>query len=227
MNTEEHTGSKRDYFFGTAAGFLIGLLILPILKTAKPDFFESLKLILVPVFTILVPLGLVVATWISRKFAIIWQLAKFLVIGVLNTLVDLGILAFLFSLASLSGTAIASNDILLTLFVPVTFFILYKSISFIIANINSYFWNKYWTFGTDNHKKTSTEFTQFFLVSLIGFVINVVGSSLVFTFFHQIGGLTADQWGLIGAAVGSISGLAWNFIGYKFIVFKGPGNQLT
>lgn len=221
MNTGR-VATSRDYSFGVGAGFLIGLLIIPILKTTKPDIFESFKYILIPVFTVLVPLGLVVSSWISRRFSIIWQLAKFIVIGILNTLVDLGALAFMFSLATLTGAAIASHDILFTLFVPITFFILYKSISFIIANINSYFWNKYWTFEGENHKKTSAEFTQFFLVSLIGFIINVTASTFVFSFFHQIGGLTADQWGLIGATVGSISGLAWNFIGYKFIVFKKP-----
>lgn len=223
MNTE-HLGSKRDYIFGIAAGFLIGLLLMPILQTANPVLYESLKLklILIPIFTVLVPIGLVIASWIGQRFSIIWQLAKFIVIGVLNTLVDLGALAFMFSLAYLTGAAIASSDILLTFVIPITFFILYKSLSFIVANINSYFWNKYWTFGTENDKKTSTEFTQFFLVSLIGFIINVSASSFIFSFFHKIGGLTADQWGLIGGAIGSISGLAWNFIGYKFIVFKEP-----
>ena len=223
MNTE-HLGSKRDYIFGIAAGFLIGLLLMPVLQTANPVLYESLKLklILIPIFTVLVPIGLVIASWIGQRFSIIWQLAKFIVIGVLNTLVDLGALAFMFSLAYLTGAAIASSDILLTFVIPITFFILYKSLSFIVANINSYFWNKYWTFGTENDKKTSTEFTQFFLVSLIGFIINVSASSFIFSFFHKIGGLTADQWGLIGAAIGSISGLAWNFIGYKFIVFKKP-----
>jgi putative flippase GtrA len=223
MNTE-HLGSKRDYIFGIAAGFLIGLLLMPVLQTANPVLYESLKLklILIPIFTVLVPIGLVIASWIGQRFSIIWQLAKFIVIGVLNTLVDLGALAFMFSLAYLTGAAIASSDILLTFVIPITFFILYKSLSFIVANINSYFWNKYWTFGTENDKKTSTEFTQFFLVSLIGFIINVSASSFIFSFFHKIGGLTADQWGLIGGAIGSISGLAWNFIGYKFIVFKEP-----
>lgn len=225
MNTEP-LSLKRDSFFGIAAGLLIGLLLIPILQTTQSAMFESLKYLLIPVFAVLVPVGLFVAAWISRRFAIIWQLAKFIVIGVLNTLVDLGALAFMFSLASLSGAAIASHDILFTFFVPVTFFILYKSISFIIANVNSYFWNKYWTFDTNPEKKTSAEFTQFFLVSLVGFVLNVVASSLVFSFFHRLGGLTADQWGLIGAAVGSLSGLAWNFIGYKFIVFKKQGEDL-
>jgi hypothetical protein len=66
MNTE-HTGSRKDYFFGIAAGFFIGLFLIPILKTTNPDIFEQLKYILVPVFMVLVPIGLVIASWISQK----------------------------------------------------------------------------------------------------------------------------------------------------------------
>lgn len=213
-------GIKKDYAFGTAAGFIIGALLMPIFQTAKPELFLSLKFFIIPIFTILVPVGLIVASWISRVVPIIWQLAKFIVIGLLNTLVDIGALAYMLYLASLSTNHIASNDILFTLFIPVAFFTLYKSISFIIANVNSYFWNKYWTFEAVDEKKSSTEFIQFFIVSFIGFIINVAASSFIFSSFHQIGGMTPDQWALIGAAAGSISGLAWNFIGYKFIVFK-------
>jgi putative flippase GtrA len=61
---------------------------------------------------------------------------------------------------------------------------------------------------------------QFFVVSLIGFVINVAMASYVFKSVGPLAGLNSDQWGLIGAAAGSVAGLAWNFIGYKFVVFK-------
>lgn len=214
-------GSRKDFIFGALSGFLIGLLLLPILSTVKPSLFESLKLILIPLFVTLVPIGLIIASWISRKVPIIWQLAKFIVIGVLNTLVDLGALAYLQRLTSISGYTVAPEDILfVTIFGTLTYFTLYKSLTFIIANINSFFWNKYWTFQTNDTKKSSTEFTQFFIVSFIGFLINVIIASLIFKLFHPIGGLTTNQWGLIGGAAGSISGLAWNFIGYKFIVFK-------
>lgn len=213
-------GIKKDYIFGIIAGFIIGALLMPILQTAKPELFLSLKFALIPVFTVLVPLGLVVASWISRAVPIIWQLAKFIVIGVLNTLVDIGALAYMLYLASLSSSHVASSDILFTFFVPVAFYTLYKSISFLIANVNSYFWNKYWTFEVSDGKKSSTELTQFLIVSFIGFIINVAASSFIFSSFHKIGGMTPDQWALVGAAAGSISGLAWNFIGYKFIVFK-------
>ena len=212
--------NKRDYLFGIAAGLIIGALLMPILQTAKPELYLSLKFVIIPIFTVLVPLGLVIASWISHVVPIIWQLAKFIVIGVLNTLVDIGALAYMLYLASLSSNHIASSDILFTFLVPIAFFTLYKSISFVIANVNSYFWNKYWTFGANDGKKSSTEFVQFFIVSFIGFIINVAASSFIFSTFHKIGGMTPDQWALVGAAAGSVSGLAWNFIGYKFIVFK-------
>ena len=220
-NSSPVIGSKKDYIFGVVSGFLIGVLLLPILQTTKPTLFESLKFIIIPLFVVLVPIGLVIASWLARKIAILWELSKFIVIGILNTLVDLGALAFIQHASTQSTLPIAPEDILfVTFFGTLTYFTFYKSITFIIANINSFFWNKYWTFKTADSKKSSTEFAQFFIVSFIGFLINVTTASLIFKFFHLLGGLTANQWGLIGAAAGSISGLAWNFIGYKFIVFK-------
>jgi putative flippase GtrA len=213
-------GSRKDYLLATVSGLLIGLLLIPTLATVKPSLYEALKFVIIPVFAVIVPVGLVVASWIGRRFPIIWQLAKFIVIGVLNTLVDIGALAFMLGIAAASSSQIGADDVLITLFIPLTFYTLYKSISFIIANINSYFWNKYWTFEANEEKNPSAEFVQFFVVSFIGFIINVAAASLIFSFFHQLGNLTPEQWGLIGAAFGSISGLAWNFIGYKFIVFK-------
>jgi putative flippase GtrA len=103
----------------------------------------------------------------------------------------------------------------------VTFYSLYKSISFIVANINSYFWNKYWTFDQGEKKQTKSEFVQFFAVSVVGFMINVFVASVVFKMIlGSLVGMTGGQLGLIGAMAGSIAGLAWNFIGYKLWVFK-------
>lgn len=216
-NTETHLAPK-DVRLALVAGFLIGLLLLPILKTSKPDFYESFFLITIPFFLVATPLGLIVAFQIGKKFSFVWQLGKFGVTGVLNTLVDLGILSLLtYSL----GTYLeidATGRIFAALAFP-TFYSLYKSASFVLANVNSYYWNKYWTFKqADNGKKT--EFIQFLVVSIIGLFINVAVSSLVFHLAGAEGTLSQARWGLIGAATGSIVGLGWNFVGYKFIVFK-------
>jgi putative flippase GtrA len=207
-------GSQRDYLFGLAAGFVIGLLLLPILSAVKHDLYLSLRFVLIPLFLVLVPLGLVIASWISRRLTFVWQLAKFVVIGGMNTLVDLGALAFI------SAIAIKPDTPWFTIFGQVVaYYTLYKAISFILANLNSYIWNKYWTFQKDSTEKTGSEFTAFFAVSIIGFVINLSVASSIFA-LPALGGLDLKQWGTAAAAIGSIVGLAWNFLGYKFFVFK-------
>ena len=35
------TGTRRDYLFGLVAGIIIGLILLPILQTAKPSLYLS------------------------------------------------------------------------------------------------------------------------------------------------------------------------------------------
>lgn len=209
--------TKRDYEFAVSAGLLIGLLLLPVVKTASPSIYSKFALTIVPFFLLATPLGLRIAFYIGQKIAIIYQIAKFGVIGVTNVLVDLGVLSLLTSFFA-TAFNIRSTDAIIG---AVTFYSLYKSISFIIANINSYLWNKHWTFNQGDKQQTKSEFIQFFVVSLVGFLINVFVASVVFNII--IGSLTsfnAGQLGLLGAAAGSIAGLAWNFIGYKLWVFK-------
>ncbi len=209
--------TKRDYEFAIVAGLLIGFLLLPVLSTAKPELYAKYAIAIVPFFFLATPLGLRIAFMIGKKVAIIYQIAKFGLIGVLNTLVDLGVLALVTLLFS-AYFQISSTSILIG---SITFYSLYKSISFIVANISSYFWNKYWTFEQGAKKQTKSEFVQFFAVSIIGFLINVFVASFVFKIIlGSMSTLTAGQLGLIGAAAGSVAGLAWNFIGYKLWVFK-------
>lgn len=217
QNTTGIRITKRDYQFAVAAGLLIGLLLLPVLKTASPSLFSKLALVIVPLFLIATPLGLRIAFYIGQKIAIIYQIAKFGVIGVGNVLVDLGVLSLITMLFS-SYLKIESKDAMIG---AITFYSLFKSVSFIVANINSYFWNKYWTFDQGKKKQTKSEFIQFFAVSIIGFLINVFVASVVFKMIlGSLTTMTGGQLGLIGAAAGSIAGLAWNFIGYKLWVFK-------
>lgn len=210
---------KKDTYFGFAAGFFIGLLFLPVLQAAKPELFFQIAWFVIPFFFIATPLGLAIAKRLSvavQKLAVIWQIAKFGVIGVLNTFVDLGILSFLsFWLTRETGLDAKTMAVW-----SLTFYSLFKAFSFIVANINSFYWNKYWTFEANPEKKSSTEFTQFFFVSLVGFLLNVFVASFVFKSVPAILGLNVQQWGLIGALAGTAVGLVWNFLGYKLWVFK-------
>jgi putative flippase GtrA len=209
--------TQRDYKFALAIGLLIGLLLLPVLKAASPALYSKLYLVIVPFFLIATPIGLRIAFFIGQKIAVVYQIAKFAVIGVGNVLVDLGVLSLITMLYS-SYLKIESKDAMIGI---ITFYSLFKSVSFIVANINSYFWNKHWTFDQGEKKQTKSEFIQFFAVSVVGFLINVFVASVVFNMIlGSLVGMTGGQLGLIGAMAGSIAGLAWNFIGYKLWVFK-------
>jgi len=209
--------SRRDYAFGVVAGMLIGFLALPVLDALGPAAFSRFAFVTVPVVFLVTALALVIVFSLSRKFPVLWQIGKFAVIGVMNMLVDWGVLTSLILLVR-SHFGNGPDDFIIA---GITFYSLFKASSFIIANINSYYWNKYWTFGPGAMKKTKTEFLQFFAVSTVGFVTNVFIASFVFGSVRPVHGLNRDQWGILGAAVGSAAGLIWNFLGYKFIVFKG------
>lgn len=192
---------------------------MPVLKVAKPDLFDSLILFIVPFFLIATPLGALIAYKIGTRIAIIWQMAKYVVVGGMNTLVDIGILTLVILISKNFG--IQAEDLIYSGILAVTFYSIYKGLSFIVANVNSFYWNKYWTFSQkDAEQKSPAQFVQFFVVSLIGLLINVLIASLVFRSVTPFGGLNPDQWGLIGAAAGSLTGMIWNFLGYKFIVFE-------
>ena len=158
---------------------------------------------------IFLPILALVALWISyligKKFLFIFQVAKFLLIGVLATLLDLGVLNLLMWIFD-----VATGQT----------FIVFKGISFLGATLSKYWGNKLWAFEQSEMKGVEKEFTQFFVVTLIGLGINLGITSLI---VNEIGpqlGIALKVWANIGAIAAALVGAAWNFLGYKFIVFK-------
>jgi putative flippase GtrA len=212
---------KKDFLFGISAGFFIGLLFLPVFRTASASLYGKLALYVVPFFLVAVPAGLSVAALVGRKIPIIWQIGKFGVIGVLNSFFDLGILSGITILFHSLFQVDAETTIRIGGIVTISCYTAYKTTSFMVANVNSYFWNKWWTFGVEPEKKDCrSEFPRFFAVSIVGLILNVSASSFVFRVGTGIDGMTSGQWGLVAALVGIFAGLAWNFVGYKLIVFR-------
>lgn len=136
---------------------------------------------------------------------IIRQAIKFVLVGGLNTLIDLGALNLLIFLSGITAGFGYSA---------------FKGVSFIAAVINSYFLNKFWTFNLQKTKEAKKEFAQFFIVSLIGFGINVGVASFVVNIIGVQFGLAPKIWANVGAIIATLVGMTWNFLGYKFIVFK-------
>lgn len=142
------------------------------------------------------------------KQIIFSQGAKFIIVGVANTLVDLGVLNLLIFISGISAGPTYS---------------LFKGASFSLAVINSYVFNKFWTFSASAQGyggQRKKEFIQFFIVSLVGFGINVGVASLVVNVIGSQFGIADKLWANVGAMIATLIGMSWNFLGYKFIVFK-------
>lgn len=145
---------------------------------------------------------------ILQRFPIIGQFLKFALIGAMNTLVDLGILNVLMYLSGQTEGI---------------YYSLLKAVSFTCAVIFSYNLNKRWTFRDVSDVEQAKKFTQFLTISIIGAAINVSVATAIVTYIKpsiHILFLTDQLWGNIGALGGTAIGLVWNFLGYKFIVFK-------
>lgn len=205
------------------------LLIAVVRGLLSPEFYAKISSILfvgLPiVFPILCLVFLYIAFWIGKKIETIRQAAKFVLVGGLNTLVDWGVLSLLIFVFR-DAFKIGSYDVILTIFsVTIVYYSLFKGISFIIATTNSYIWNKFWTFKRKTSETVTKEFLQFFIVSVIGFLINVGIASIIFKFISPVAGFNADQWAIISAAIATAVSMIWNFLGYKFIVFEKKNDQ--
>ncbi|MBN2197784.1 GtrA family protein [Candidatus Wolfebacteria bacterium] len=199
--------NKKDYLLISIIGFFTGLFFLPVLNNINFSFLKinlGIGLLIILIITIFADLALFIFSLIARKIPIFLQLAKFAAVGALNTFLDLGVLN---GLILLSGIAAG------------LWFSVFKAISFILANINSYFWNKHWTFGS-SQKANIKEFGQFLIVSLIGLGINIGIASFIVNIIGPFKNFSPELWANIGALFATIASLFWNFIGYKLIVFK-------
>ncbi len=136
------------------------------------------------------------------------QFGKFAIVGGINTGVDFTVLNILMWL-----TGIASGRYIIVL----------NAISFSVAVVNSYFWNKFWTFKaekTSPTKQLTGEFFQFIAVSLIGIAINSITVYVMTTFVSSPVEIHDQLWANVSKVFATGLSLVWNFIGYKLFVFR-------
>jgi putative flippase GtrA len=125
------------------------------------------------------------------------QAARFVVVGVLNTVVDLVAFFLLSAIPGMPDTAA-------------------KAISYFLGICNSFIWNKYWTFRARRSKHGPREFAFFLGVNTFPMVVNVV----VFTAL----GLWIDSGSFVvrmaKAFAAAVVSTAWNFFGSRYFAFR-------
>jgi putative flippase GtrA len=121
------------------------------------------------------------------------QAVKFGAVGILNTAIDLGLYFVLTRWLGLGALPIAA-----------------KSLSYSAGILNSFLWNKFWTF--QSRAGTLATLVPFILTNLVGLGINAGILQLCLKTLHL------PELVSLGAA--TLTTLAWNFVISKFVVFK-------
>jgi len=200
---------KSDIFIVLSIGEAAGWLLLLVINNLESSIslLKSIPLWILPVFFPIFCLAWFLLTFLlSKKNKSFVQIGKFVLVGGVNFLLDLGVLNLL-----IFFTGIASG----------LFYSVFKGISFAVAVINSYVLNKFWTFSDQaQNKRVTKEFLSFVVISLIGLFINNIVASFLVNFVGPQAGISENLWASIGAIIASFIGMFWNFVGYKFIVFK-------
>lgn len=141
------------------------------------------------------------------------QFLQFAVIGFMNTFLDLLILT---SLSFITGITKGGGAAGL------------KAISFGIVSFVSFLANKKWTFKekTKEIGQEAKKYSQFMFITVVGLGVNTGVVFIVTNYFSPLYlpivnfQLTERMWLVFASLVATAFSLIWNFIGYKFVVFK-------
>ncbi|MBU0546669.1 GtrA family protein [Patescibacteria group bacterium] len=196
---------KRDFIASIIIGEVCGLIIFFIAGPLIPLSFKKFTNLFPIILPILSVLGVWFISLFETKMPVIFQAGKSFLVGILNTFIDLGILTILMEKFQI--------------FVGL-YYVLFKATSFAVATLNSYFWNRTWTFEKKGSGTNLKETSKFYLITAGGFLINLAVSSFFVNFLGPMFGITAKLWAYVGAIAAVFLGFIWNFVGYKFIVFK-------
>jgi putative flippase GtrA len=203
-----------DVLFALICGRVMAWLAYDFLKGYGLDigFWRWFLAILLPIISLIC---LWLAYLIGKKLPFVFQVAKFVLIGALATVVDLELFelsVWLFSIASLTTTvsALSSAGVLIAS----------KGASFFLATCAKYWGNKYWAFEKSEKENWKKEMVKFFMITLVGLILDV---GFFFYFSKILGpqfGTPLEVWVKLSVILAAIAAASWNFLGYKFFVFK-------
>lgn len=126
----------------------------------------------------------------NKKFQ---HISKFGFVGCLNTILDFGVFSLLNSLFGVN-------------------YIISQILSYSSGTLNSYIFNKFWTFNdTKTNKKTTKEIVQFIVVNSASLGVSLLSLSILMndSFMNSF----------LAKIISMVSAQVVNFLGYRFWVF--------
>ena len=197
------------------AGEAIALLVIPVFQNLKIlDLIRSWDAISLFWFLVLwllfLPTAVVVGLYFFyrvsvARWPIFFQIGKYGIVGWLNTFLFAGLVNFLVWLTGIAEGF--SVD-------------LFAIIAFVLSSINSFYWNKFWTFEAKNTVDIKKEYIKFFVISA---VMSLINTGVIHLLVNTIGApqaIDAKIWVNIVIAITIPIAFFGNFLGYKIFVFK-------
>lgn len=202
---------KTDMLLSLIIGLLSALMIIFVggNLSAENSFFEPIadyfKYLLV-VFPLFCVFGLLLCRLLAEKFgSFFYQIGKFTLVGGFNFLLDVTILnSLIFATGAVKGPPQSG----------------FKAVSFIFGAVSSYLLNKHWTFQSKSNGGASKEILRFAAISSVGFTVNVAADYVFVNMISSFWEMKPILWAQFSAVMAAFVAMSWNFIGYKFFVFK-------
>src|SRR3989338_8391077 len=200
---------RNDYIIAALIGFITAVFMTPIFIFSRTQLaYGGFNLPIWSLFIIL-PIGEYIAYVIASKLfshvTALKQLGRFGIVGLMNFCVDTGIV---YTLQYYTGISL-SDPRILYLFIA----------SGTVAIVNSYFWQRTWTFG-EKAPPSTKEFVGFLLVTLLSISLNSGVAFWAGTFLLRLDIISGSR--VLGASkvIATAVSLFWNFFGYKLFVFR-------
>lgn len=158
---------------------------------------------------------------------VVRQFAKFCIVGGSSTVIDLG-LHFILMFVLVSGGSLVSVQVGEALMSRLPFlfggfdkpadaaFPVFKVFTAGLAVLNSFFWNRRWTFGIRGSQESGTQLTKFITVAVVGMILN---TAITTALNAIIPGHPKRSWA-IAAAIATIIVVFWNFAGQRLWTFR-------
>ena len=205
---------KKDFIISYILGWIIATFIY-VIRFSLLDELPGHVLLFINKFVIFIVIpvlctaGIYIAHKIGKNWLTVRQFSKYALVGFSNLTIDFGVLNILIYLTDRDRGI---------------YFTVFKAVSFSFALINSYLWNKFWSFENRDVSRAGRQFITFVTVALGGLLINVVIASYIVNTIH-VDSVSSKIWANIGAIISGFAVIAWNFTGYKFIVFRKNEND--
>lgn len=197
-------GRRNDFLIAAIIGFASGFFAVVSLACVGTNGGLRFFLSAVFVFPVLTIGGLATGLYLARFTPAFFHVVKFGIVGGFNTMLELVVVNVCIVFFNVAGG------------LP---FIIFKTISFLMAAVSAYFWHRLWTFQIA-HRSSWREFLLFALSGLCGLLLNVGVATFLVSGIGTPPGVIPIVWVNASILIAVLVAMAWNFVMQRFVLFR-------